>query len=464
MSVRFTLPALAALAFVLGGCATSEKSTAVVRNPADIAPKFWKGATSQEVAAVEALIEDLSKKIQVVEKEFLIFHYAPGYQIKPTVSPTKASDPKGWDYFRSKADKFFSNQHHSTMMGNGLYLASDPSATYQYGKGTNFLLLRVAVQKGFRVLDAYRFSDGLRQSTKDLLRNIGCRYYDFELWSVNPECAKYLKLALHSLDIALLEYPYDSSLFCENRRSAFVAIDSDHFSASDVSILLPEADYQDEATRKAIETTLALVRLSENQSYIQNSGEEYFPDWMRRLYPDGMPKLSEVEGRALRDLHVFSCPKIADHLLPLSKFSDRKKRKATNATVGWVERNAGLSNAGVFCEKRMIDVLEVASKGSDGALKVENDWKGNLRDFCNGGSHCSFSRVYGYGLKNGDERITVRWDCLPKSGEVEPYSKSFDLATTDIIEFECPCEGTKKNRERQFEKREKKPKIGSGHH
>jgi hypothetical protein len=455
--LRSTTAALIATLF-FAGCSSSEvrrdpsaapqNAVYTARRISDIDPAFYKNASAAELDAITGLVKDLARKVLVVEKEFLLFHYAPDTQIKTRDALPKASDPSVWDYFRSKSNKFLSNVDNGLTAANGLYFAVDPVSTYGYGGSSSFMLVVVRPTRGTRILDTQNLTNDISPETWKKLSELGCRRSVYANFGQSQQCQKYLKLSMRALEIGLVEYYYPNSVGgCENRPTAFVAIDPNLFSPNQVRLLMPKMDYTDKST-------LQLMRRIYGLAAIYGSGNilySLFPEWAKVLGDsDGtLAKVDATEAQAVKNENTYNCPNVSAHARSLEPLSESAIAGAAGEAVHWIGINEKLSAKAVYCGAPLISVVDVIPCKTMRKSKTTSFAAGAIRAFCDGGRSCSYDLQY-FQYDNGmcnpqsdkhkrcKGKIEIKWQCLPGGDAPETYSKVFDLE--EDTHFEIACE------------------------
>jgi hypothetical protein len=154
------------LALVLGVSAFARMSEA--------APAASATAPDSDAAAV-MMAAELSHAVNVLTREVSTYHWQPrrivGVAETGLVDP---ADPRALGYFSGTAGSFWGNYTNNRMMGNGIYVATDPIISQGYGGDADTWALLVAnLPAGTRILDVRErliFSNELRAR----LQTSGC--------------------------------------------------------------------------------------------------------------------------------------------------------------------------------------------------------------------------------------------------------------------------------------------------
>ena len=177
-----------------------------------------------ESEAVLSILIDLSPTLKVLDKDKTMYHWYGEEEVGLIDSLKHAY---GWQNLFFEPIKSIKDD--GNWMGKGLYAASDPFHTMDYGAN----LLKIDIPKGTHYLDVDNYSYNLSQNTIDQLKKEGCELSvsknDNDIYKVEkkfftsrPECIPFFERAFKKLNIGFVSYEYGGmdtfSEFCPNGR------------------------------------------------------------------------------------------------------------------------------------------------------------------------------------------------------------------------------------------------------
>lgn len=188
--------------------------------------------------ADESLANDLRLDARTLERDISVFHWFPGD--KALMSDRGYYEPENTRsliYARVMQGLFWDRTNTRDVVGQGLYAASDPSATSSYGDK----VLRIDLEEGTEYLDIRSNGRGFQVSpeTQELLREEGCDFrptgvarngnYIYHKASLYEDrtCRRIFNRVIESEGYGFLAYDYRSDLpsFCDRSKgieTAFV--------------------------------------------------------------------------------------------------------------------------------------------------------------------------------------------------------------------------------------------------
>lgn len=178
--------------------------------------------------ADESLANDLRLDARTLERDISVFHWFPGD--KAFMSDRgyyEAENTRSLIYARVMQGLFWDSTNTRDVVGQGLYAASDPSATSSYGDK----VLRIDLEEGTEYLDIRSNGRGFQISpeTHELLREEGCVFrptgitrsgnhiYNKSSLYEDRTCRRIFNRVIESEGYGFLAYDYRSELpeFCD---------------------------------------------------------------------------------------------------------------------------------------------------------------------------------------------------------------------------------------------------------
>jgi hypothetical protein len=447
------IPSLAAAMVLLFGC--SSAATRVPTSTTSInhfsgtireyASLFALAANPDEIKAVTLIARDIGAITSVVKKDFYTFHYAPGIQVNVTQTAPHSDDPSAFPLFKAKIDRFVVDKDYGNIRGNGLYAATDPTATYDYGQGQNFLLLQVRLRAGLRILESEKLNSAIQADTRAALATVGCSASDYYGFVDNRNCGKFLKLAMLAINVTAIEYNYSYSgpvLQCESAQSAFVIIDSDFFQGNDVQLLMGNSNLSDPKTRAAIHDVFAM--------YVAKSSQNYCNTWKTAFANETFEVQGDKWDKFLAD-RLAKCPAEKDHI---AEEKITPPNEASLTVVGTrLEANAKITLLGTYLGRPLISITSVKSKVANSPDFVDaTNALSRLKGFCDGSPSCSYLAQY-LGSANSPLTYQIEWQCLKGDENPENRSTKIDMTNRTTVDFDCAVVPSPKSEEKTKRKK-----------
>lgn len=199
-----------------------------------------------KLEAINSLQKDFQTSILNLEDDKLVFNYRDF-----SVQQNKTFDQAILD-MKNKANSFYFKSYSGGQMGNGLYAASNPFQSSNYG-GDSWLLSIITIPAGTKVLDIHKESsdwkDGnritlskqtvslLKQAFKCDILNETSHFTIAFLFS--PQCLNAFKEFVKEFKISAVIYDWSKSAVdgCNETSAAMVIYDQDIFNEKNVKFL-----------------------------------------------------------------------------------------------------------------------------------------------------------------------------------------------------------------------------------
>ena len=139
------------------------------------APSVGRALSRDEI---EPLVAFIKKHVVVLEKPIFIYNFFDAKDADPVWrSQLSAADPIGYRSVQVSAEGYWRGQGEdsgSNTMGNGLYAALDPVATRSYGGEEDFVLRRMELPKGARIVNLLNSTSKIPDDVVKIYESLGC--------------------------------------------------------------------------------------------------------------------------------------------------------------------------------------------------------------------------------------------------------------------------------------------------
>jgi hypothetical protein len=301
--------------FLLGlaSCSTSsfQAEPPVLRSPSSEVPP----------ADTISLASRLQPYVKKLNEPIFTYHYVTRELMGvATTGILNTDDPKLSTHVQDWSNYFFDlSQPGGTGMIRGLYLATDPVVSRDFGKD-HWLLYRVVLKAGMTYLDMKTLeaaSETIPADVQEQLKSKGCaeeKWSSLMYKSFDPACRAIAVKTLQDLDVALVDYAWMSADFppCTQRpNDAFILLKPDRLASDAVLVLYAEMPHDDITVMKRqliMEKLFSEAKPSAGQS--NSTSPENNPD-KYRLWPDmNAASVTEADFELYLRGHIYGCESI----------------------------------------------------------------------------------------------------------------------------------------------------------
>ena len=182
---------------------------------------------------LKPLVDLIKKNVVVLNKPLFVYHYFDAKGADPVWrSKMSANDPIGYRLISQNADGYWRHQgsaEDGNTMGPGLYAALDPVSTRRFGGEDDYVLVRIELPLGTRVLDLVDFRTVVPDDVAAIYESLGCKWREgassifrpiASLFEPKPNSSRYCIDVLRGivdrdLGVDALTYGYSSTHFKE---------------------------------------------------------------------------------------------------------------------------------------------------------------------------------------------------------------------------------------------------------
>lgn len=262
------------------------------------------------------LSEYLKPFVHEISQSTYLYHYVRRERLGQVPGkPLNESDPLVRDHVASWGGYYFDSAPERFRVQGGLYLATDPMSSRDFGGGDNeWVLYRVEFPSGFKYLDQDDEFDPSRSypwpaTLRAYLKSLGCQgpagKLDFLQHPGSPQCLKAIQEAFGKLGVNAIAYGWGAvtPVGCSSHDKAFVLVNPAALRSDSTAIFTNDAS-ESESPGHLLERTM-IKRVYTGESLYQ--GRRWF-SFAHAPWPNlDTKRVDDAQLYAWKKEHLFEC-------------------------------------------------------------------------------------------------------------------------------------------------------------